>query len=583
MIFMYMHAGSEPRCEVEVTTYSSVTLAEFLSDTNTEYSGDTLVIVNVAEFEISEFVNKLSGVTMTSQRKITCIIVFPEITTRIYRDLIMTPSIISYSLSLQVFLMEFNSLEKDDSGAHSALTWRLHHVFSSIRLQKFSLWLPLASEDIDRLVDVPGKFQNVSIKTAGVPFDAINPHLLGTRTLNGTFEFTGGFELELIRYLAVALNFSIIPIRGKHYVGLAKNGSLTGIGAQVATGEADISITSHEYIPYRQNKISYLHPTYSSPINAYIVRLPVSSFRDVFFNCCEVPVWLSLILFWVLSSILTRGFSWLKHRSGKLSQNDEAVGKDAILFVTGAACQQGWHISPDSVSMRLIVLASFITHIVFYATFTAALVSVLSVDQQLIHSSHDLTKYQYKMYSDGSVLTAEYIAHKVEGKSINDLSLVNRNVSTIDAFKKIYSGKAGLITFSGVFYPQLKTYFECECDVENSETKSQEKICKDIQQVSVTQVPLKAGAFLPKHSPLKPYFNQKIVLMMERGIRHRFLTIFFRNSVGQCGKAPTETVPIEFKDIWTAIMILLIGYFSSWMILLGERILSWLSFKNINL
>ncbi|CAG7720421.1 unnamed protein product, partial [Allacma fusca] len=531
IIFVQNGSQPKPRCEVEVTMYSSVTLAEFISDINIEYSGDTVVIINDAEFEIVKLVNKLSDGAMTVQGKITCIILFPEISTRIYRELLMTPFKVSYLISTRIFLMELNSLEKVESTAYSALAWRVHHMFSSIQLQKLSLWLPLTIEDIDCLEDVAGKFQNVSIKAAGVPYDSINPFLLETQTLNDTFKFTGGFDLEIINCLADALNFSMIHIRGEHYIDPAGNGSLTGIGAQVVKGDADISISSHEYMPYIQNKISYLHPTYSNRINVYIVRKPASTFRDVFFSSCDVYIWLSLVSFWVLSSILTIGFSWLLSRTGKFSKNDKTIGNDAFLFVMGAACQQGWYVSPDSVSMRLIVLASFITHIVFYAAFTAMLVSTLSVDQELIRDSSDLTKYQYKMYSDGIALGAEYIANKLDKQSINAPSFVNRTVSAIDAFKKIYSENAGLITFSDVFYPQLKAYFKSGCNVENSETKSEENICKDIQQVSVSRVPSLAGTFLPKHSPLKPYFNQKIVLLIERGIRQRFLTIYFRKSV----------------------------------------------------
>ncbi|CAG7827773.1 unnamed protein product [Allacma fusca] len=463
--------------------------------------------------------------------------------------------------------MELDSSEKDESAVDSVLAWRVHHVFKSIQLQEITIRLPLTSEDIDCFVDAPGKFQNVSMKAGGVPFDTLNPCLLATRTVNDSFEFVSGFELEIINYLAEALNFS-----GTRYTRLAGNGSLIGIGAQVTTGEADISISTHEYNPYRQSKLSFLHPTYSSPINVYIFRKSASSFQDVFFSCCDVYIWISLVSFWILSSILTKSFSSLKQRTGKVSKNDKDVGSNAILVVTGAACQQGWYTSPDSVSMRIIALASFITHIVCYAALTATLVSTLSVDQQLIRDSSDLTKYQYKMYSDGTALVADYIADKVEGKSTNDSSVVRKTISSADAFKKIYSEKAGLISFSDFFYPQLKTYFKSGCNVENPETQIQEKICKDIQQVSVSRVPLKAGTFLPKHSPLKPYFNQKIVLLIERGIRHRFLTIFFRKSSVQCVKAPAEPVPIEFKDVWTAIMILLVGCVFSGIMLLAERI-----------
>ncbi|CAG7815191.1 unnamed protein product [Allacma fusca] len=491
----------------------------------------------------------------------------------IYRDLIMTPSRISYSISMQTFLMELNSPEKDESPADSVLMWRIHHVFKSTQLQKFIIRLPLTYEVIDCLVDASGKFQHVSMKTAGVSFASLNPSLLASRTVNDSFEFVGGFELDIINYLADALNFSTTHIRSKRYTKLLGNGSLIGIGEQVMTGEADIAISAHEYVPYRQSKFSFLHPTYSSPVNVYIVRKPASSFRDVFFSSGDYHIWVSLVAFWILSSIVTTSFSWLKQRTGIVSKNDKDVGRDSILVVTGAACQQGWYTSPDSVSIRIIVLASFITHIVYFAAFTATLVSLLSVDQELIRDSYDLTKHQYKMYSDGTAFPADYIANKIEGKSTNDLGLVRRTISSVDAFKKIYSEKAGLITFSDYFYPQMKTYLESRCNVENSEAKSQEKICKDIQQVSVSRVPSKAGMFLPKHSPLKPYFNQKIILLIERGIRHRFLTIFFRKSVVLCGNAAAETVPIEFKDVWTAVLILLTGYVFSGIIFLAEKFL----------
>ncbi|CAG7819453.1 unnamed protein product, partial [Allacma fusca] len=500
---------SEPGCEAEITMYSSVTLKGFLSDSNALVSGDnTVVIANVAEFEVFELVKKLTEDPVPLQGTITCLIFFPELSARIYQDILTT------------------------STAQPAFAGSERQI---VGLHKISAAWPLTFESVVCLVDLPGKFQNISVKAVGMP--SINPFQLETRTINGSFEFTGGFNFEIINYLADALNFTILPVRGSSYIGLARNGSLTGIGAQVVTGEADIAISTSDYLPYRQERISYLHSTFHSP--------PATSFQDVFFSIFDVGIWLSLVLSWTLLSVLTKTFPWLKHGTGEVSKNDKDVGNDAILFVTGAACQQGWHISPNSVSLRLIVLTSFITHIVCYAAFTATLVSMLSVDQQLIRDSSDLAKYQYRIYSDG---TADHLVHKLEGKPLNDSSLANRTVSFIDGFKRMYSQKAGLISFSVIFYPQLKAYLESIIILENTEIKSQEKICTDIQQVSATRLPLKTGTIVRKHSPLKPYFNQKIVLLLERGIRHRFLTLFLRGSVGRCGKAPTETVPIEFKD-----------------------------------
>lgn len=40
------------------------------------------------------------------------------------------------------------------------------------------------------------------------------------------------------------------------------NNSLTGMGHQVKSGEADISISASEVLPYRAKSLQFLHPTY---------------------------------------------------------------------------------------------------------------------------------------------------------------------------------------------------------------------------------------------------------------------------------------------------------------------------------
>lgn len=58
-------------------------------------------------------------------------------------------------------------------------------------------------------------------------------------------------------------NFSsrIVVSVGTGWLAL-RNNTLSGMGQQIISGEADISISASEVLPYRARYIQFLHPTY---------------------------------------------------------------------------------------------------------------------------------------------------------------------------------------------------------------------------------------------------------------------------------------------------------------------------------
>ncbi|CAG7669322.1 unnamed protein product, partial [Allacma fusca] len=72
-----------------------------------------------------------------------------------------------------------------------------------------------------------------------------------------------------------------------------------------------------------------------------------------------------------------------------------------------------------------------------------------------------------------------------------------------------------------------------------------DKICSKYSHVPVNWAPVQCGMFIKKNSPLQPFLNQKIVLLMERGLRRRYFYYYYRRSVVHCSQAQSSVDPME--------------------------------------
>lgn len=80
---------------------------------------------------------------------------------------------------------------------------------------------------------------------------------------NITIVFTGGHAVEIFQCIQKLLNFTIIAMKSESYIGLSANGSLTGLGQQLARNECDIALTFSYLIPYRVKMLTALYPFFN--------------------------------------------------------------------------------------------------------------------------------------------------------------------------------------------------------------------------------------------------------------------------------------------------------------------------------
>ncbi|CAG7659368.1 unnamed protein product, partial [Allacma fusca] len=79
--------------------------------------------------------------------------------------------------------------------------------------------------------------------------------------------------------------------------------------------------------------------------------------------------------------------------------------------------------------------------------------------------------------------------------------------------------------------------------------------------------------FVKRGSPLRDYFNVKIALMKERGIMFRLRRHYILATSVQCLQGGGGFIQqLAVKDLFTAYIILAVGFISSFVIWLLERL-----------
>ncbi|XP_021952460.2 glutamate [NMDA] receptor subunit 1 [Folsomia candida] len=375
--------------------------------------------------------------------------------------------------------------------------------------------------------------------------------------------FESGYEADQVKFLGESFNLSIVVSVGTGWLAL-RNNTLSGMGQQIISGEADISISASEVLPYRARYIQFLHPTYYTNLWGFFVQPPSSSFRDIFINAFTRDLWLTMLSTWILIVLAMFALSIVKRRLQTMHENDSILIQELIIWAAGAICQQGWHVCPESTCMKIIFIFALITGLVSYVAYSAALVSILSVKVMPIRNLDDIVNRGYTIFQDNQTINAMYVIQKLESEGVIPcIPQEKRSIRSEVALPKVLSPneQSAFIGASDFFYPVAK------------EKMNDTAICNSISRVPIGGRPIRGGSFIRKGSPFKDFFNHRLLIMYERGIRYRLLETYFRQSAVMClEKTGSTKDPLGFNDVYTAFIILILGYCLSLFILVLERI-----------
>ncbi|KAL2713240.1 glutamate receptor 3-like isoform X3 [Vespula squamosa] len=260
--------------------------------------------------------------------------------------------------------------------------------------------------------------------------------------INKDGEIDGVFG-RIIKELCRTLNFSFNVVSEVKEYGRwnPKEKTWSGGIAEIYYGRADISISDFIINKDRLNVVDYTIPFYKSK-NILVIREPenLAVQWSSHFLIFTFSVWIAVLGVLIASSIF---LIFVKIKIG----TDRKIGYlmvDIFLEIWGIFCQQGVHdFSPKS-SLRIIYFSLFLSIIVFWAAYSAALISFLtSVNHVLPFDSfegfvadgtYQLVISRGTAYYDMFANSKDPFAKKVMKLMLRDQEL---SITEHEAFKKV--------------------------------------------------------------------------------------------------------------------------------------------------
>ena len=205
---------------------------------------------------------------------------------------------------------------------------------------------------------------------------------------NGSYRYSG-YLYDLWKILAsnMGLNYKMVPMPINDYGTLDANGTWTGLVGELAYGRADVALASLDMTSDRASVIDFLDacPVDQSNSGFYVRRGPretpqLSSLLSLLLKPLDTSVWWALLVSLLLLAVILR-ISLHFNRGGSESQQtaDEMPWTTCLFSCYMSIVGQGWSNTPKSVATRMVTIACWILGIITYASYTANMISHLTV------------------------------------------------------------------------------------------------------------------------------------------------------------------------------------------------------------
>ena len=215
------------------------------------------------------------------------------------------------------------------------------------------------------------------------------PYLSISQRPDGSYSYDGYlYRLWQIIARKLKLRYSIVPLLGGGFGNLAENGTWTGMVGEVAYGRADAALTGIIFRPDRKTVVDFIdavavsqdRPTFYVRQGSGDSSQLTAGMFDSLLKPLHVHVWWLLLVSLLLTSLVLRVTVRFNHTRAERRQTVEELSWCSCLlcgFMT--LVNQGWARTPDSLAARTATLASWSLGMIVYHTYTANLISHLTV------------------------------------------------------------------------------------------------------------------------------------------------------------------------------------------------------------
>ena len=389
---------------------------------------------------------------------------------------------------------------------------------------------------------------------------------------NGSFRYSG-YLYELWEIVARKLNlkYQMVPLAVSDYGSLGRNGTWTGLVGELAYGHADVALASLDMTSDRARVTDFLDACpVDQPSTGFLVQRGFREGPQLFslvgslLKPLETNVWWALLVSLLAMSIILRiSLRSNRGRAERQQTVEEMPWSVCLLHCYMSMVGQGWSTTPSSLAARAVTISCWILGIIIYASYTANLISTLTVvtEELPIKSLEEfLERPDWKLaVHDGMSEINEWRSSSdeheralyrryVSGEGVIPMDSISTSAATEEGLM-LYADLKHLQEFLGpaacLFAPMPRT----------------------AKRSGITYIGVAKG-----RSTLRRRINQLLLKMRTGGLISRLRRRWRRYSGVVCER-PTEYKPISFSDTLAVLALVPLSLCASMVSLGLERAL----------
>ncbi|XP_022814472.1 glutamate [NMDA] receptor subunit 1-like [Spodoptera litura] len=426
---------------------------------------------------------------------------------------------------------------------------------NSSRHELLSLWgaLPTA---VTRRRDL----RNVSLKGISVVTEPDN--FKGWADLrNRQIDTFPKFTYPLMMLLAQDLHFRF-DLRQVDFYGVSHNGSFDGLVGHLQRREAEVGLASLFMRHDRMQVADFFSETCVLAC-AFIFRQPSrSAVSNVFLAPFSAGVWGASACVAASAALLLVALRRLRQHTRVSTDLQLFTLLEAVTFVLGSLCQQGFHRTPPVTSVRVVMFSTLLTSLFVFTAYSAKIVAILQTPSTALQTIDDLVRSPMTIGVQDTTYKTVYFLESPE-KSTQQLYRHKILPQGERAYHSVVDGIARVRTGFFAFQVEKSSGYDII-----KQTFTEREKCS-LSEIEAFKPPLVAVP-MKKHSGYRELFASRLRWQREVGLmdraRHMWLV-----SRPRCEAAGTGFVSIGLIDVLPALQVLALGAIMSVVLLAGER------------
>ncbi|XP_045768860.1 glutamate receptor ionotropic, kainate glr-3-like [Maniola jurtina] len=343
--------------------------------------------------------------------------------------------------------------------------------------------------------------------------------------------------------------------------GEERNGTFDGLVGYMQRGELEVGVTSMFLRADRWRVLHYCAETVVLRGN-FLFRQPSrSAVSNVFALPFSRGVWVALAAVFGAATVLLPLFGVIARRFTQDATAQRLTLLESFTYSIGTICQQGSDLSPELLSVRLLMFCTLLASLFAFTSYSAKIVAILQAPSDALQTIADLTRSPMDLGVQETTYKRVYFA---ESNDPATQALYRRKLLPLGerAYLSVVDGIARVRTGLFAFQVEESSAYDII-----SKTYTEREKC-GLKEIKAFTLPMVAVP-VRKHSGYRDLLGARLRWQREVGLMDRYRRIWM-SSRPQCDAGSGGFVSVGLVDVLPAAHALLAGALLAAAVLLLE-------------